>query len=214
MKHVEYYMNKMISDIQAYGFMDTTILEAIKKVPRHNFMPESVAYEEAYGDHPVPIGEGQTISQPYTVAFMLHLLSIERGLNILEVGTGSGWNAALLKKLVGDKGKITTVELLPQLARMARKHILDEGIDVNIVNGDGSHGYSKNAPYDRIIVTCAAPKIFDAWLRQLKLGGIIVAPVGKYTQEMIRGVKRSRGLKFERLGAFSFVPLRFDYEIF
>jgi protein-L-isoaspartate(D-aspartate) O-methyltransferase len=207
MSQIEKYTNSMISTIRSYGVHDEYILDAMRTIPRHNFLPEGTPLDRIYGDHPLPIGGGQTISQPFTVAYMLELLRLKEGMSVLEIGAGSGWCAALIKELVGPEGHVVAVEIVGHLVRMARKHCMDAGIEIEIIHGDGSLGCEEYAPYDRIIVSCAAPRIMDAWTEQLKLGGVIVVPLGKFGQEMIQGVKRSRGLQFARYGMFSFVPL-------
>jgi len=210
MRHAEYYIQTMIATIREYGLRNHRVLDAMMKTPRHLFIPEDVPLDTAYGDHPVPIGEAQTISQPFTVAFMLDLLDPRTGNNVLEVGAGSGWNAALIKCLVGSKGRITALEIDQWLFLKTDQLLKRLAIDAEVHCRDGSKGFHENAPYDRIVVTCAAPKIYDAWIRQLKPGGIIVAPVGVYTQDMIRGFKEGSGLEIEHHGAFQFVPMRFS----
>jgi protein-L-isoaspartate(D-aspartate) O-methyltransferase len=197
----------MINDIRRYGFRNRAVLDAMKHTPRHHFISKSFSPDVAYGDHPLQIGQGQTISQPYTVAFMLDLLYIRKGQNIMEIGTGSGWNAALIKYLTGEEGRVVSLEILPEIARRAHERLRDLGIDVHVVNGDGSKGFPKNAPYDRIIVTCAPSEIMNSWEKQLKLGGILVVPVGMGLQTMMKGTRRKSGLKVTRCGSFRFVPL-------
>lgn len=204
----EYHISRMISVIEQYGLINFTIFVAMKRIPRHLFVPENIPIDTAYGDHPIPIGEMQTISQPYTVAFMLDLLELAQGLSVLEIGTGSGWNAALIKELVGDEGSVTSMEISESHARKAEKLIGQTGLDVNVVYGDGSKGYEKNGPYDRIISTCAAPKIMKSWVGQLRENGIIVAPVGLGGQEMVKCIKSGNRLVTESHGMFRFVPMQ------
>jgi protein-L-isoaspartate(D-aspartate) O-methyltransferase len=205
------YLNRMIEELVAYGIKDERIFSAMKKVPRHMFLDPSLSLEEAYGDHPLQIKSGQTISQPFTVAFMLEALNLKEGQRVLEIGTGSGWNAALIKQIVG-KGSVFSVEYLPELAEFAKGNLKKLGINVGVVNSDGSLGYPVNAPYDRIIITAACPTIPLPIVEQLKEGGVVVAPVGLFTQDMIKGVKiRSEyknHLKTQKLGTFRFVPLK------
>lgn len=202
-----HHILEMIETIRRYGLRDETILDAMASVPRHSYVDMEYTPEEMYGDHPLLIGEGQTISQPYTVAFMLSLLDLKPKHNVLEIGTGSGWNAAIIKKIVGDAGKLTSVELKKGIADRAKKRLKMNDVYVDIINKDGSYGYEKNAPYDRIIVTCASPKIFNSWKSQLKDSGIIVAPIGRDIQQMVRYEKKAKKEKTTLHGSFAFVPL-------
>ncbi len=214
MPRIDTYIDSMINEIRRYGFRNRKILDAMKSVPRHLFVSRCFSLDIAYGDHPLQIGQGQTISQPYTVAFMLDLLDIGKGNNIMEIGAGSGWNAALMKYLTGKEGKVVSIDILPEIARRAHERLRDLGIDVHLVTGDGSKGFPGNAPYDRIIVTCAPDEILQSWEKQLKLGGIIVVPVGTGSQIMLKGIKRKGGLKITRCGYFRFVPLLSEGELF
>lgn len=208
MHSVEFYIQTMIARIREYGFDNQLVLNAMREIPRHLFVPAGVSIKEAYGDSPISIGEEQTISQPYTVALMLDLLELERGNNVLEIGAGSGWNAALIKHQIGRSGKITTLECVYELAARANLHLKRLNLAVEVHSADGSRGFPENAPYDRIIVTCAAPVIYRSWIDQLKPGGIIVVPVGAYHQEMVRVIKKPEGLRIQRHGHCRFVPLR------
>ncbi len=199
-------LEAMLDTLRAYGFSDRPVLDAMREVPRHLFIPDALR-KAAYGDHPVPIGHEQTISQPYTVALMLRALELRKGMSVLEVGAGSGWNAALIKKLVGS-GKVIAMEYVPELAEQAKKNLGKVGIDVAVIQGDGSLGHEAGAPYDRIIVTCACPMMPPPLVSQLKNDGIILAPVGSTYQVMVRGRKKDVSLETESLGSFSFVPLR------
>ena len=166
---------------------DNKILEAFKKIPRENFiLKEHMA--EAYGDYPLPIHADQTISQPTTVAIMTQALNVKEGNKVLEIGTGSGYQAAILGYLVGKKGHVYTTEYYDELVNFARENLRKTKIkNVTVIKTDGSQGLKKYAPYHRIIVTAAAPKIPDILLEQLKNKGILVAPVGsRYSQEMLR----------------------------
>jgi len=185
------------------------IIEAFLKIKREDFiLPEYI--EEAYRDYPLPLMEGQTISQPTTVMIMLEALELKQGMKVLEVGAGSGWNAALMARIVGDKGRVYAVEIVPELARFAEENIQKTGLrNVEVIKGDGSIGYGKKAPYDRIIVTAACPALPKELVEQLKEDGIIVAPVDSFLgQKMVKVVKNHSHLKKTYLGMFSFVPLR------
>jgi len=198
----------MIDTIRAYGVSNEAIFKALRAVPRHLFVSED--YQDvAYGDHPVPIGREQTISQPYTVAMMLDELELHKGQKVLEIGAGSGWNAALISEIV-DNGKVFSIECIPELAKRAQENLKKVDSKATILEADGSLGYEKNAPYDRIIVTCACPEIPGPLIEQLKEGGIIIAPVGWPYQNMIKAVKDDE-LKTQNLGSFAFVKLRGKY---
>ncbi|MFP3904499.1 MAG: protein-L-isoaspartate(D-aspartate) O-methyltransferase [Armatimonadota bacterium] len=157
------------------GISDERLLEAMRKVPRHEFVPPG-ARSAAYSDRPLSIGAGQTISQPYMVAYMVEQLEAGPDDRILEVGAGSGYQAAILAELADE---VYAIEYLQELADKARETVQRLGYDnVHIITGDGSKGYAEAAPYDGIIVAAAAPKISPAWKEQLAEGGRIVAPVG------------------------------------
>lgn len=188
--------------IRSGTIKDKRIIKAFEAVPREDFITPEYA-GEAYGDYPLPIGYGQTISQPTTVMIMTQALEIREGDRVLEVGAGSGYQAAIISKLVGSKGKVITTEIISLLAVLAENNLRKAGIgNVEVVNWDGSSGYEKEAPYDRIIVTAASPQIPEELVRQLKEGGIIVAPVGQLFigQEMIKAKKVAGKLKTESLG--------------
>ncbi len=181
------------------------ILAAIDKVDRRSFVREEDR-DRAYEDHPLSIGYGQTISQPYTVAFMLEELELKKGDKVLEIGTGSGWNAALISRLVGERGKVFSVEVVEELVREAREKLKNYD-NVIILSADASHGLPEYAPYDKIILTAAPEKLAPEFEGQLSDGGILLAPVGEYAQKLIK-LKRE-GSKFTQSehGDFVFVPL-------
>lgn len=187
------------------------IINAFKTVLREEFvLPEYREY--AYIDEPLPILAGQTISQPTTVAIMTEALEPARGQKILEVGTGSGYQAAILSKIVGPKGKIYTIERIPELYKFAVKN-LQSYKNVEVILGDGSKGYQAAAPYDRIIVTAAAPKIPKSLFDQLKEGGIMLIPIGfGLSQKMYKIRKIKNKMQKEDLGYFVFVPLVGEFE--
>ena len=200
----------MIRQIKQYGVSDKKVLDAISKVDRKDFVLEEYK-SSAYSDMPLPVGHGATISQPYTVAFMIEVLKLEEGNRVLEVGTASGWNAALISKIVGKEGKVITIEIVPELVEFAKKN-LKKFKNVEVVKGDGSKGYEKEGPYDAIIVTAASPKIPKPLIKQLKGGGRLVIPVGSESgQELIKVVKEKGKIKKESLGFFIFVPLKGKY---
>lgn len=200
----------MINSLIKDGYLKTPeIIEAFKSIDRADFVLEEYK-NEAYVNAPLPIGFGQTISQPLTVAFMLELLEPKAGEKILDVGAGSGWVSALLAQIAGDKGEIIGIERIPELKEMAEKNIakynfIEKGI-VKIILGDGAKGYKKEAFYDKIIAGAAAyDDIPLEWKKQLKIGGRITAPV-KNSIVVIDKIGKNEYSKKEYFG-FSFVPL-------
>jgi protein-L-isoaspartate(D-aspartate) O-methyltransferase len=186
------------------------IIEAFKKVPRHLFVPHQFL-NYAYDDLALPITEDSTISQPSTVATFLELIQPKKGEKILEVGTGSGWQACLLTYCVGNTGKIITLDINPEVIDFANKNIKKTNFkNIKIICADGSEGYKKESPYNKIIYTAATPNIPSNIIQQLKVNGIAIAPVGgKYFQtlKIIKKVSNKKILKSE-YGQFQFVPLK------
>jgi len=183
------------------------VLQAFKKVKRENFILKQ--YEkQAYEDIPLPIGFNATISQPTTVMIMTQALNIKKGNKILEIGTGSGYQAAILSILVGIKGKIISTEFIPELTEFAKQNLKDYK-NIKVIHTDGSKGYKEQAPYDAIIITAAIPELPQTIIDQLKDGGRLVAPVGPQgEQRMIKIIKKNNRLIKEDLGSFIFVPLK------
>ncbi len=202
---------RLIEHLRFMGIKDENVLKAILDVPRHLFLPKSM-WNVAYADDALPLEHGQTISQPYTVAIMLEALELKKGDKVLEVGTASGWNACLIAKII-DPGIIYTTEIIKELVEYAGKNIKRLDIkNIKITHTDGSQGYEKEAPYDKIIVTCACKEIPPPLVKQLKNNGILVAPVGsKYSQQMIKITKQGKKLKKDYLGDFIFVQLKGKY---
>lgn len=191
--------------VRVRGVRDERVLAAMRKVPRHLFVPKDLE-RAAYEDRPLPIGEGQTISQPYIVAVMTEQLELTSEDRVLEVGTGSGYQAALLAELAGT---VISIERLPDLADRAQENLARAGITtVRIVVGDGTEGYPPEAPYDAIIVTAASPTIPQPLVDQLAEGGRLIAPVGpRECQDLIKLVKREGRVENIPLGGVCFVPL-------
>lgn len=183
---------------------DPRVLAAMEKVPRHLFVPENVRHD-AYGDYPVPIGHSQTISQPYIVAFMTQALDVQPEHRVLEIGTGSGYQAAILAELAKA---VYTIEIIAPLADSARKTLESLGYEsVHVRTGNGYDGWPEHAPYDRIIVTAAPEEVPPALLAQLKIGGIMAIPVGGFEQELRILRRTSEGLETLRTLPVRFVPM-------
>lgn len=196
---------KMVeTQIKSRGIKDERVLSAMLKVERHRFV--SKTYEsQAYSDQPLPIGEGQTISQPYIVALMTELLDLKGEEKVLEVGTGSGYQAAILAELAKE---VYTIEILETLASSAKKLLLDLGYqNIQVKAGDGYLGWPEAAPFDAIIVTCAPDHIPNPLLDQLKEGGRLVVPVGTHSQELKKIVKRSGKIETTDVIPVIFVPM-------
>ena len=197
----------LVEFLKASGAItDPKIEKAFLDVPRHLFVPEEL-WNEAYEDYPLPIGYGATISQPSIVANMTELLKTEKNHKVLEIGTGSGWQAGILSKLVK---KVYSVEILPELAELAKSNLKKAGIkNVEVKVGQGSEGWPEKAPFDSILVTAATPKVFDSWKKQLKVGGRLLAPVGgSWFQVMLMAEKTGQGWQERQLYGCLFVPLR------
>ncbi|MBC7257801.1 MAG: protein-L-isoaspartate(D-aspartate) O-methyltransferase [Chloroflexi bacterium] len=185
---------------------DPRVLAAMEAVPRHRFVPAQYA-EDAYDDHPLPIGYGQTISQPYIVALMTQLLELKGHEKVLEIGAGSGYQAAILSLLARE---VFTVERIPQLAEKARERLSELGYrNVHIRIGDGYEGWPEHAPYDAIIVTCAAEEVPPPLIEQLADGGRLVIPVGEsgWSQRLMLLRKRGAELEQREIAGVVFVPL-------
>lgn len=197
----------LIDSLKVNGIGDK-VLDAMMRVPRHLFVPDDLQ-DSAYMDLPLPIGYNQTISAPHMVAIMCELLDISEGMKILEVGSGSGYNAAVMAELVGDEGHIYTVERIPALARFAEKNIKRAGYkNVTVIQDDGSCGLPEHEPYDRISVTSAAPDVPRPLIEQLATEGIMAIPVGNGEQQLVAVRKDREGnVSYEVWGAVIFVPL-------
>jgi len=194
---------RMVEDqIRRRGVEAPEVLGAMSRVPRHLFVPEENR-ADAYADQALPIGAGQTISQPYIVGLMTSLLAIDKGSRVLEIGTGSGYQAAVLGELASE---VYTIEILAPLADRARKSLADLGYaNVHVRTGDGYRGWPDRAPFDAILVTAAPPTIPDPLIAQLKVGGHMVLPLGQGVQDLLVLTKRPDG-GFDRR---SVLPVRF-----
>jgi protein-L-isoaspartate(D-aspartate) O-methyltransferase len=191
--------------IEGRGVRDARVLAAMRKVPRHRFVPESQR-AQAYDDRPLPIGHQQTISQPYIVALMSELAGVQPGDTVLEVGTGSGYQAAVL----GEMGvKVFSIEIIEPLAKRAEAILSKLGYakKVTVRHGDGYAGWPEHAPFDAIIVTAAPPKIPEPLRQQLKVGGHLVIPVGKHYQRLLRVTRTKDGFREESVIPVRFVPM-------
>lgn len=190
------------------------VREALLTVPREEFVPRHLR-RLAYADTPLPIGYGQTISAPHMVAIMTEALAPRRGHKVLEVGTGSGYQAAVLAEIVGDEGHVWTIERIPALAKFARENLIRTSYAriVTVLVGDGSKGYPDAMPYDRIVVTAAAPDVPKPLVEQLAPGGRLVIPVGdSFTQRLLILDKHPDGSLVKRWGTYCvFVPLIGEY---
>ena len=200
---------RMVDQLRARGITDEAVLEAMLAVPRHRFVEGAFA-EEAYTDKPLPIHSGQTISQPFTVAIQSQLLRARPRMKVLEIGTGSGYQAAVLCAM---GLRVFSVEYDSRLHRDARERLQDLGYEAHLHHGDGSEGWARYQPYERILVTAASPEVPLALRQQLVVGGIMVIPVGRLDRQYMTVVTRlsQREYEIETLDAFQFVPLRGRY---
>lgn len=202
-------MDSLINSLIQEGYLKTPrIIDAFRKIDRADFVPDDLK-SEAYINAPLPIGRGQTISQPLTVAFMLELLQPKEGEKILDIGSGSGWQAALLAHVVGLKGKVFAIELIPELMEFGKENVakynfIKKGI-VKFLCVDGSKGLPEEAPFDKIIAAATSEKIPEAWKKQLKVGGRLVTPVGSSIWLLAKIGKDK--FKEKEFPGFAFVPL-------
>lgn len=195
----------LVALLREKGIKSERVLDAINQLPRHFFF-DSALISHAYEDKAFPIGEGQTISQPYTVAFQTELLDIHHGDKVLEIGTGSGYQGSILH-LLG--AQVFTIEYQKKLYDGTKRFLSRLGIEMNLFYGDGSEGLPAYAPYDKILVTAGAPVVPNALLKQLKVDGILVIPVGdRRRQTMLKLTKKSeKQVLREEFDGFAFVPL-------
>lgn len=198
--------NRMVdTQIQIRGVDDPRVLAAMRRVPRHRFVPQAL-WDQAYNDYPLPIGEDQTISQPYIVALMTEALELQAGDRVLEIGTGSGYQAAVLAELAAQ---VYSIDRLASLAEKARQVLAELGYtNFQVRVGDGTQGWPEEAPFDAILVTAGAPQVPRPLVEQLALGGRLVVPVGDRFSQTLTRVRQTRdGVKFDYLGGCRFVRL-------
>jgi protein-L-isoaspartate(D-aspartate) O-methyltransferase len=198
--------NRMVdTQIEVRGVADPRVLAAMRRVPRHRFVPQGL-WDQAYNDYPLPIGADQTISQPYIVALMTEALELKDTDRVLEIGTGSGYQAAILAELAAE---VYSIDRLASLAEKAEKVLAELGYkNFQVRVGDGTLGWPEAAPFDAILVTAGAPQVPRPLLEQLALGGRLVAPVGdRFSQTLTRARKTGEGVKFDYLGGCRFVRL-------
>lgn len=197
-------MKMVHQQIEARGITDPHVLEAMRTVKRHLFVPKE-QQRRAYGDHPLPIGYGQTISQPYIVAYMTEAAQLKPEDKVLEIGTGSGYQAAVLARIVGE---VYSIEIIEALAQKAEKTLNRLGYqNIFIKYGDGYQGWQEHAPYDTIIVTAAPDHIPEKLLEQLAVGGRMVIPIGSFFQDLYVITKTEEGIVKESLLPVRFVPM-------
>jgi protein-L-isoaspartate(D-aspartate) O-methyltransferase len=195
----------LVAQLRTKGIKSERVLDAINTLPRHFFF-DSALVSHSYEDKAFPIGEGQTISQPYTVAFQTELLDVKQGDKILEIGTGSGYQGTILHLLGAE---VYTIEYQKKLFEGTQRFLKRLGIGLHLFYGDGTTGLPQHAPYDKIIVTAGAPVVPEALIQQLKVGGILVIPVGdRKRQAMVKIIKKSaKEVVREEFDGFAFVPL-------
>jgi protein-L-isoaspartate(D-aspartate) O-methyltransferase len=192
------------AQVAARGVTDPAVLAAMRAVPRHRFVPEPLR-SRAYDDTPLPIGDGQTISQPYVVAVMTAAIRPRKGMRVLEVGTGSGYQAAVLAACVAE---VDSVEVIPALGRGAKSLLEELGYrDVRVRVGDGFDGWPEWAPFDAVVLTAATERVPGPLLDQLRVGGRLVAPVGRGVQELVVITRTAGGVTTEVIDAVWFVPM-------
>lgn len=198
--------DRLIRRLLAYKVKDERVLAAMRAVRRHAYIPEAYRRRhDAYGDHPCPIGHGQTISQPYIVAYMTEKLNVQSGEKVLEIGTGSGYQAAVLAELGAE---VYTIEIIPELADHARAVLKQEGYSgVRVRTGDGYKGWAERAPFDAIIVTCAPEELPGALVAQLREGGRMILPLGGASQRLVICRKQQDKIRIDEDFRVRFVPM-------
>ncbi len=202
--HCRRRLRMVEAQIAARGVNDPAVLAAMRAVPRHRFVPEALR-PRAYDDGPLPIGVGQTISQPYVVAVMTAAIRPRKGMRVLEVGTGSGYQAAVLAACGAE---VDTIEVIPALGRRAGALLKELGYgSVHVRVGDGFDGWPERGPFDAVVLTAAPERVPQPLLDQLRVGGRLIAPVGRDLQDLVVITKTDRGLESEVIDAVRFVPM-------
>lgn len=201
---------EMILFLMSQGVLKSKrLIEAFRRTPRHLFVKETDA-PLAYRDIPLQLIKEETISQPSTVALMLELLELKEGDHVMEIGAGSGWNAALISNCVGSKGEVYTLEIDRDLTKMAEANIAKLNLhNIHIINKDGSNGHEADAPYDKIIYTASTKAVPDSVLKQLKVGGLLIAPIGGTFVQVLTLLRKTDEKKIEStpIGYFQFKPM-------
>jgi protein-L-isoaspartate(D-aspartate) O-methyltransferase len=206
---VEKRKNMVEYQIKARGLSDDRVLEAMSKVERHLFVPENLQ-NRAYEDEPLPIGHGQTISQPYIVAYMTEQIDLDESEKVLEIGTGSGYQAAILAEIAKE---VYTIEIVPELAARAAEVLHELNYDnVSVRTGDGYLGWPEAAPFDAIIVTAAPAHIPQPLVDQLKIGGRMIIPVGEFNQDLVLLERTKKGIEQKKKIPVRFVPMTGEAE--
>lgn len=208
--------SQLVEELRRQGIVDAAVLAAIGRVPRHEFVPEALR-AEAYENYPLPIEEGQTISQPYIVAFMTEALKLKRTSNVLEIGTGSGYQTAVLADILGlsegegegaaPSGRLSSIETIPQLAESSKKLLARLGYRADLRLGDGYRGWPEKGPFDAILVAAAPDHVPEALKEQLVVGGILVIPVGDENQQLTVITRTEKGYREETVLPVRFVPM-------
>lgn len=214
MSDYDYERNRLVDSLKLRRYVTSAAVEAaMRQVPREEFLPAEIR-DEAYVDTPLPIGEGQTISAPHMVAIMVEHLELKPGLKVLEIGTGSGYHAAVCAEVIAPDGHIYTMERIVSLASYAEKNLKKTGYSklVTVILGDGTRGLPEHAPFDRIFVAAGAPDIPPPLTDQLSEGGQLLIPVGgRWYQDLVRLTRKGKKLEKENFGGCVFVPLIGEY---
>ncbi|MFP4005731.1 MAG: protein-L-isoaspartate(D-aspartate) O-methyltransferase [Candidatus Hadarchaeia archaeon] len=204
----------LVESLENRGYLETeAVKDSFLKIPREEFIPSRVR-DNAYVDRPLPIGRGQTISAPSMIAIMLEALELDKGQRVLEIGTGSGYNAALIAEIVGAEGEVYTVERLESVAKVGRENLERTGYEwVEVIVGDGSKGYPEGAPWDRILVTACSPELPEPLIEQLDIDGVLAAPVGRHhmAQKLTLAKESGGKVEVEKGVGCAFVPLVGEY---
>lgn len=214
MADFDYERDRLVDSLKLRGYVTSKEVEAaMRRVPREEFLPSEVR-DDAYVDTPLPIGEGQTISAPHMVAIMVEHFDLKPGHKVLEIGTGSGYHAAVCAEIVAPDGHIYTIERITSLASFAENNLKKTGYSklVTVIVGDGTRGLQERAPFDRIFVAAGAPDVPPPLTDQLADGGRLLIPVGgRWYQDLVRVIRKGKKLVTENLGGCVFVPLIGEY---